>query len=158
MQCDGAMVDIDLSFFIIGYGLGVISSFPEWVSCQDRHQNGEERWIHSHVGTWWRKGEKSNVLVAWILWLLVWTFLAPFTSQANGVIKSFCKNDTISGYSSVLPWSLIVYQLANIYWVSAICQCCARHARGRTFMPCEFLVVVSNSRSGYSFFNTYVKL
>lgn len=26
-----------------------------------------------------------------------------YLSQTNGVIKSFCKNDTISRYSSVLP-------------------------------------------------------
>ena len=141
---------------LIGYGLGVISSFPEWLLCQDRHQNGEERYSLTcrHL---MEKGEKSNVLVAWILHFLTWTFSAPFTSQTNGVMKSFGKNDTISGYSSVLSWSSKLYQLANIYWVSAVCQCWARHERGWTFMSCEFLMVVSNSRGGYHFWNTHVK-
>lgn len=30
-------------------------------------------------------------------------FSSILFSQTNGVIKSFCKNNTISGYSSVLP-------------------------------------------------------
>lgn len=50
-------------------------------------------------------------------------------SQTNGVIKSFCGDDTISEHSSAFALKREIYQLANIYRLSTICQHRARHER-----------------------------
>lgn len=71
-------------------------------------------------------------------------------SQTNGVIKSFCKNNTISGYSSVLPWSLKGYQLADIYGVSTLCGSTVLGTEGDwVTRDTRSWPAVSNSSSSY---------